>query len=212
MNDLLADAQRYISAQLGGHDMSQFDLSTIRPLIDQTFPGGWVAYKADYDRFHAMQRQVTEAMSPMKKYAFVTTMTGKRLTEYDEIVTVDVSDDELTCKIVLSCATVERRSRRDIVTARTLRLYVWSRDTTDTGWGKPDTVELDEATLESHYRWGAINTPERHAAIREQFETCYRPGTDKTPLPGWVARLGVSHEQAHENEAFQAPPKRPTKK
>jgi hypothetical protein len=190
--------------------MSGYDLNVCRALIDKTFEGGWAAYKADFDRFHQQAKAAVEEFSPMKKYAFVQMMTGKRLTEYDEIINVERA--ELTVKIVLSKATVERRSRRDIVTSRELQLWVWKRDSTDEGFGKPDMVSFDEALLEQHHRWGAINTPERHAAIREQFETCYRPGTDKTPLPGWIARLGVSHEQAHENEAFQMPPKRKGKK
>lgn len=204
MTTVFDDARSYLSAQLGGVDMSAFADDIIRDNVDKVYPDGWHAFQRDYARFHTAQQKVMESLSPVKQKILVEHMTGRRVKEYDEIVTVDQSD--LSVKIVVKYATVEYGSRRDKVTAYSTVLYVFSRTEVGAPWSK-DTLDIDEAANEGHIKFGTVNTPERHEAIREQVETCYRPGTDRTPLSGWVARAELSHEQAHADETFQKPSK-----
>lgn len=203
MQDLLADARQYLSAQFKT-DMSDLPADSVRGCIESIYPGGWHAYKADYQRFTGLQSEVRrEVMSPIKQKALVQHMTGRRLQEYDEIVSLEKSD--LETKIVLKLATVDRRSRRDKITAERVVLYVFTRAEVTHMWSPPEMIEVEMEVDFDHHRWGALNTPERHAAIMEQVETCYRPGTHKSPLPGWIARADMSWKEAHEGETFQRP-------
>lgn len=199
--DLMADAKAYVA------DAMQCDASivpdgSVSTFVDKLYPGGWSAYESNFRRFYArVTPKAVEEFSPIKKLAIVQRFTGIRLSEFDQILLFEVTD--LNMKFVISRATqIDRRSRRDIVTERTLQLWQINRNSTDEYWGRPDYVESVEAVSESYYRWGVIHTPERDASIREQVETCYRPGTSKTPMQGWIAKLEISWKEAHENEEF----------
>lgn len=205
---MMADARSYLSRHLSGTDMSSFDDTVIRSCIESSYPGGWADFESDFmrtmiDTQRAFVRRSTE-LSPIKKKAMVEHFTRRKLREHDAIISADFGETDM--KFVLSRATVDYKSRRDVITARTLELHVFTRPDATSKWSHQmidTTSEVDDQFI----RWGAVNTPERDAVIREQVETCYRPGSEKTPMQGWVARLEVSHKQAHANETFQSPKK-----
>lgn len=204
--NLLDDARQYLSVQFK-QDMSDLPEDSVRGCIEKLYSGGWVAYSQDYARFHATQREVLrEVMSPIKRKAYVENLTGKRIKEYDEIISVDKADLEV--KILVKRAIVEYGARRDKVTGERVELWVFRRESTDHMWPKAQYIEVETVAQAGFVKFGSINTPEREADKREQVETCYRPGTDKTPLQGWVARAEISWEQAHANEGFQSPIKK----
>lgn len=205
MSDLMADAKQYLATHFK-QDMSDLPEDSVRGCIDQLFTGGWVAYQQDYFRFHQTQKAVVEAMSPIKQKAFVEHITGKRLREYDEIVSLDKADTLV--KVVIKRRTVNYGTRRDTVTAERVELWIFTRDSRDLTWGKPQFIEVETVAQAEHVKFGSVNTPERHESQMEQVETCYRPGTERTPMRGWVSRAEVSWAKAHEGETFQ----RPTKK
>lgn len=193
----MADARSYIASTFGGVDMGDVPSVTIRETVDKLFPGGWVAYERDFMRF---RRPAAEpANSPHNLRVTAAALIGKRvLGEYDEVHAFEVTDT--TRKLVVSIAIVDRKTRRDIVTARRLQLWTWTRSNPDEAWSKPDKVEMEEAVNEHHIRYGVVNTPDRAASAAEQFETCYRPGSSKAPMAGWIARAQLSWEQAYADD------------
>lgn len=199
---LLVDARSYLTGHFGGVDMSDLPLDSVKSCIDQLYTGGWVAYEADFRRFDATTTVTTEAFSPVKQKIIVEHHIGRRLKMHDEILSFECTDTRLA--FALSFAKVDYRSRRDVITARRIELWVHERATADDTWGRAQVVEMDTATDEALVLFGAINTPDRAAAIAEQVETCYRPGTEKTPMAGWVARAELSWKQAHADETFPA--------
>lgn len=202
--DIMADARSYLSRKLGGYDFSSFADDVVRGCIESSYPGGWSDFESDFvaSLQRAQSRAVSEALSPIKLKARVEYLIGRKLRLYDEIISADLGTDH--AKIVVSFATVDYRSRRDIVTARTLTLFVFTR--TESGWHR-QIIDTETPEKSESVRFGAINTPERAEAIAEQVETCYRPGSDKSPMQGWVARAEMSWDQAHADEPFQAPSK-----
>lgn len=202
-SDLANDARRYLTERLLGVDMSDLPIDSTVSMVEQLYPGGWAAYRDNYMRFmRDTQREVTEKLSPIKQKALVQHMIGRKLRMYDEIISADFGDTET--KIVLRIAQVDYRSRRDVVTGATIQLHVFQRPTPDAKWSH-QCIEVDDEVDLQHVRFGAVNTPERDEAIKEQVETCYRPGTHKSPMKGWVARAELSWDQAHADEAFQKP-------
>ena len=205
-SDLMADARVYLSRHLGGVDFSGYSNEVIRDCIESAWPGGWSDFESAFMRnVRETQRlalQSTEQLSPIKRKAMVEHYLGRRLKMYDEVVSSEFTPTKV--QFVLSLATVDYRSRRDIVTSRRLELHVFTRETEEGRWSH-QTIDSESHDLESHVRFGAINTPERDEATKEQVETCYRPGTEKAPMQGWVARAEMSHKQAHATERFQSP-------
>lgn len=203
MSDLLHDARSFVQSKMGGVDMSGIPEAAVRHAIESLYPGGWTAYEHDYRRFHAAtEAALTEVLSPVKRKIKTEQWTERKLRPYDEIVKAEWTDLEVI--IVLSVAEVEYGSRRDKVISRHLVLYKWTRSSITDAWTK-DSLWVDDRVTEDHHRWGRIRDEERAESDAEQFETCYRPGTDKTPMQGWVARAELSHKQAHEDEVFQKP-------
>jgi len=202
---LVSDARAFVSSKFGGNDMSGVPLAAIRHAVDSLYDGGWIAYERDFARFHTTTAARTEAYSPVKQRAIVSAMTKRRLGDYDEIVNFDLQPLESAIFVVSRASVVDRRASRDIVTEREITLWKFTC-TPGVGWSR-DFVTITEAVHEVHTRYGVINTPVRDAEKREQFETCYRPGSERTPLQGWVARLEMSWSQAHENDMPAVPVK-----
>lgn len=201
---LLADVRSYLSTHFGGVDMSDLPLDSAKSCIDQVYSGGWVAYEADFRRFDATTTVVTEAYSPVKQKIIVEHHIGRRLKMHDEIMHFECTDTTLS--FAVSFADVDYRPRRDIVKSRRIELWSFVRTDDTSPFIRNQFVDCGVLSAsEAHVLFGAINTPDRAAAIAEQVETCYRPGTEKTPMQGWVARAEVSHKQAHANETFQRP-------
>lgn len=180
--------------------MSDVGLDAIRNAVESLYDGGWTAYVRDFRRFTATAAPKTEQYSPIKQRAIVGAMTRRPLRDYDEIVKFDFNQDAHGTFVVSRPSVIDRRSRRDIITEREITLYKFTRNA-EGGW-EWDFISITESVNEVHTRWGTINTLERDRDKRDQFENCYRPGTDRTPLKGWVARLELSWKQAHENEVF----------
>ncbi len=193
--DLMDDARAYLSAHFKIDIGSDVPSESVRTFIESLYVGGWSHYEANFRRY---LRTMTvepgvEEFSPIKKRAIVSELT-RRLKEYDEILSFDFQQGVAATFVVSRATAVDERSRRTIITERELILtkLVW----TDGVMSKSE-VSMTEAVAENHHRFGGITTVQRAAEQKEQFETCYRPGTSNTPLQGWVARLEISHKEAH---------------
>lgn len=202
-SDLYADARRYISRNFGDVDMSSLPQDAVRRTVDQLHPGGWQDFEADFMKWNTTTSAVvkTEEWSPVKVRIKVAQMLGKRfLKAHDEVKSFSCTDTDI--KFVVSIATVDERSRRDIITARTIQLHTFHRDAVGEEWTH-DMIDVTEDVREESIRFGSAMTPERYEAMMEQYETCYRPGTSRVPMAGWVARAEMSWRDAHADEDFQ---------
>lgn len=228
--DIISDAKSYISSKFVGVPTDDFDDDTVITLIDQLYPGGWADYQLDFRRFEATVVTPEARPSMLKLWSQFQQLAGGSVQRYrrgvhDEVLSVDLT----TMEAMIQVHKVDHRSTRDIITQVGLKLLtakdavtVWADEspTEEIVWALK-CGDTDRATLlarlsvladklpkaTTHVRWGRVATPDWVATQREQFETCYRPGGEKTPMQGWVARLELSHEQAHKGEAFQKPVK-----
>lgn len=198
-SDLMTDAREYLSSHFG-IDLHDVPSDSVRTFIDSLYAGGWTHYEANFRRYQRNMAAAagTEEYSPIKQRAIVGDFT-KRLKEYDEIISFDFIQGVEATFVVSRASVVKETTRRDIVTEREITLYKFAM--TESGWRKEE-VSITESVKETHHRYGGITTVERAASAKEQFETCYRPGTASSPLQGWVSRLQLSWEQAHEGETF----------
>lgn len=196
---LKADAYAFVSGQLGGNDLSELPFDAIKKAVEKLYDGGWQAFEAAFNRACGGGAKATEQWSPIKQKAIVEAMTKIRLSEYDEIVKFSLDQQVEATFVVSRASVIDRRARRDIITEREITLYKFV--CYPTGWHK-DSVTITESVNEVHHRFGSVNTVTRAADKKEQFENCYRPGTSRTPLQGWVARLELSWKQAHADEVF----------
>lgn len=198
---LMADARAFVTSKFGGNDMSSVPVEAIRAAVEQLYDGGWVAYERDFRRFHNTVSVVeSEPFSPVKQRAIVSAMTKRRLGDYDDIIVFDFDQNDHATFVVSRVTVIDRRARRDIVSEREITLYKFTRSP-EVGW-KLESVSITEPVSEIHQRFGTINTVQRERDKKDQYENCYRPGTHKSPLPGWVARLELSWDQAHADEVF----------
>lgn len=173
----------------------------VREFLDKALLGGWAQFVNEYRARIREELRKTAAPSPIMLKARAEYLLGRRLGDYDKIISANLNGD-LKRTLSISFATVEQRSRFDRVTARTLAMYVWTRESTEGKW-KMDFIEIEEDADEKHYHNpGAVMTADRAAAMREQVELCYRPGTSRAPMDGWVRRLEVSWKEAHAGETF----------
>jgi hypothetical protein len=129
-----------------------------------------------------------------------------RLKPHEEVLKAEITDDR--CVAVIAVVEVEMHRSFDKITRKGLKLMVWNHVDSPFApgkkvWTKPEILIVWDNDSEGLVRlWGESNTPERQRARDLQFEECYRPGTEKTPMKGWVARLEVSHKQAHADEVY----------
>ena len=193
------DARDYLSRQLKGMDVSSVPFEAVKSCVAQTYEGGWVAYEADFNRVMSLREKPTPVLTPFQLWAKLpniveTPRSYFLLRPHSEVISVDIGDDEI--KAVLRIAKVDERAQRDRISYGA-KLIVWKRD--EDGWWSytPESITVWGSEYEELVRWGRVKTAEWVASQREQYETCYRPGTEKTPMQGPAARLGVSREEFH---------------
>jgi len=209
------DARSYLSRTLGGFDMSAFDDATIRRNIEAGFEGGWDAFKADYERFHAPERKDRgqAVLTPFQQYVKLRRMVhGQerdfRLKPHEEVLAVEVTDD--VARVMIKVVSLDERSRADVIVATgtkfmTFKKFGDSAHMALMGRWKQRPVDVtvywdDEPTVADQHRWGRLRTPERVESDGWQLGTCYRPGTAKSPMDGYVRRMEVSWEEAFADE------------
>lgn len=199
MVSLEDDARSYLSRVLDGLDMSTVPYEKVQACVDQSYDGGWAAFEADFHRVMALDAPKPVELTPFQKWAKLSRMmpweprTTWILRPHQEVLSVTVTDDEV--KAVIKIARTDEKSQRDVVTYGK-RLIVWTR-IDEERWSKESIEVWPEDDTEEIVRWGRVRTPDYVASQREQYETCYRPGTHKSPLQGPAARLGVSREEFH---------------
>lgn len=190
----MADARAYLSDHFG-IDLNDTPADAVRTFIDSLYPNGWSGYEQNFRRYlRTMTAQPgAEEYSPIKQRAIVGGLT-KRLKEYDDIVAFHFEQGVEATFVVSRASVVDERSRRTLITERELVLtkIVWTSE----GPTKTE-VSITESVTENHHRYGGITTVQRAAEQKEQFETCYRPGTASSPMLGWMARLEASHKDMH---------------
>jgi len=212
--DLYADARHFIGKHFGGADMSSLPKERVREVMDSIHPDGWEGYATDYESFveRASAGDRTrpdeipwELRSPIQKWAALRrhvhgTAHDFWIKPHTEVINVELGDE--ISHAALRIADYTEGARRDKIHRYGIKLMTWKVISTSERWGKvwgkPETLIVwqDEAPTE-YARWGAVNTPERHASKTEQYDTCYRPGTHKSPMQGPAARLGVTREEFH---------------
>jgi hypothetical protein len=176
--------------------MSSASLEGIMACVEKSYEGGWAAFEADYHRVMDITAKPEPKLTPFQMWAKLPNIVGGprdrwMLRPHEEVESVVMTDTEI--KAVLTIAKIEERAQRDRVTFGK-RLIVWTR--TDDGWHR-ESIDAWGEDAHEIVRWGRVRTPDYVASQREQYETCYRPGTKKSPLQGPAARLGVTREEFH---------------
>lgn len=122
--DLIADAQRYISRQLNGFDMSDFTTTEqLAPLVSNTYAGGWAGFVSDFEQSQqrAMRALVARSDTPLQRWARLSRMIHApshfHLRPHDEVLKVDIG--ETVHKTLVRRAKVRESARRDEVTFTT---------------------------------------------------------------------------------------------
>lgn len=192
--------RRYISDVLRGMDTSDLEDDLVIELVDKHYISGWKGFSkfwseipgttkpaaqlTDKQRFLQLRERVTSQLHPGGIW---------HLGQYDEVLCYTEKAD--VTQVCLCVATVEERSRQDVIVSTVTRFI-----TVDHTSGKYDYKDYadPEPQLSTTHRWGRLRDAERVESDSWQLETCYRPGTSKTPMKGWIARLELSWEQAHE--------------
>lgn len=191
------DARSYLSRTLSGMDVSSVPFEAVVACIESSYEGGWTAYVADYNRVMQVTAKPEPVLTPFQKWAKLPSIIGGPrmrwiLRPYEEVQSVDIGDDEV--KAVLRIARTKERTMRDEVTYG-MRLIVWTLD--ESGNWKRESIDVWGEDAEEVVRWGRVRTEDWVESQKDQYETCYRPGTKKSPLQGPAARLGVTREEFH---------------
>jgi hypothetical protein len=192
------DARSYLSRELHGMDMSEVPDEAVKTCVEKSYEGGWIAYEADYHRVMRVTAKPEVELTPFQKWVKVARIVGGapdrfHLRPHQEVISVDITDDEI--KAVVKLARTEERSNRDRVTFGA-KLIVWKR--TESGWSAPEAVEVWTEDTEEIVRWGRVRTADWVESQLEQYETCFRPGTHKSPMQGPAARLEITREELHD--------------
>lgn len=201
-------AREYIQSTLPGVDISPLSDLKIIEHIDKTYLGGWTQFRRDEtsERPHLtiqssdwlVEQPESEPTEPtlMQLRAQAQRTLGSRairLGVLDEIVAVRIQPDLIT--VTIKCYEVTESARRWKVTKSGIKLLAWRRE--EASWSTIEPVicwDEDADSFDLH-RYGSIRTPERINDQEDQYENCYRPGTKQSPMRGWAAREGLSHEE-----------------
>jgi hypothetical protein len=191
------DARSYLSRTLHGMDVSSVPFEAVVGCIESSYEGGWAAYKADYERVMQVAAKPKPVLTPFQKWVKLSRMIGGspqfwHLRPHQEVQSVEVNDHE--AKAVIKLARTKETASRDVVQYG-YKLIAWKR--TDNGWSAPEDIEVWTEVAEEIVRWGRVRTEDWVESQKEQFETCFRPGTHKSPMQGPAARLEVSREEFH---------------
>ena len=214
MTDIMDHARKYVADLVPGIDTATIPDDAIRASVDGFYDGGWDAFRRFWETPLVPEkvRVKTEADHYRELVAIMPYRERQkyRLGIHDEVLAFGESwNDEESVQTIMAMirvAEVEVRSRRDHIKSTTTRLLTMTTYV-ETGIVKVEVFDTPdpEPEIGDFVRWGRIRDAARVESDTEQLETCYRPGTHKTPLAGWVARLELSWEQAHESEGFQDP-------
>jgi hypothetical protein len=215
----MSDARDYVSKSFG-IDVQEVPDESIVVCIEQVYESGWEGYKADYERFLAPIRAAQKAhQTPIQQFAKMRAKVAGsiqvfRLKLHEEVVSVTMTDDR--CEAVIRTCEVESRRSRDRLTEIGLKKITYVKmDYELPGggsikvWSRPVIEVVSIPTSEDILTWGRAWTAERLADLEWQTDTCFRPGTDQTPMDGPIRKLEISHEQAFAGEEFQDPGKCP---
>lgn len=200
-------ARVWLSKHLGGHPVDHFTDDEVRSFVEGAYPGGYAAltdvpapvtFKSGEVPFWAKDRGSHFVRdlpdTPIRQRARVQGLTGFKMPAHAEWVDAKVSTTEIVVHLIVR--EVKEETRRVKVLREGQRLVRWSRPEGNGYWGRAQelTVWDDDPSYDVHI-FGAIMTPEVAADKREQFETCWRPGTDRTPMQGPAARAEMSWKQ-----------------
>lgn len=203
-------ARQYVQQFLGGMDISSLDDLTVIDFIKTSYPGGAEAFDERYPLAHMEHSWLSDKPRPvttMQRRARAQRMTGFRVKPHEEVIDVefDAGDDEYykseSIKVLMSVVDSEERGRRTRINRSGKKLMEFHRTGLIWVLKHQITVWDDDVTFDFH-KWGRISTIEYTASQREQFQTCYRPGTSRTPLQGPAARLGISDKEYWSNETY----------
>lgn len=198
-NTLMDEARDYLSGYLKGLPVDSIDDASVQAGVGQIYPGGWAAFRESYERAYRTSPARVSAPSPVQQWARLRARIGGHphdfhLRPHTDVLQVKIGDD--VCMAALRIAEFTEGPRRDVVHRYGIKIMTWTRGMYSFGRAKSVIMWEDEAPSE-FARWGSVNTPERHEDKMDQYETCYRPGTEKRPMQGPAARLGVTREELH---------------
>lgn len=215
---LIQSAHNFVQQKFPSLDLTSLTDVNIIDALDQIYPGGWSKFRTDYEAIipteEAIQAPFGDITVPsVRRRAsgnFVST--GDRRTEknnlvqlraeaerelerpirvglFDEIVSISITDTEI--KVSLNVSEVKEMSRRLRTTKTGMRLVSYKQNTDNHNWSRPDILTIwdDDCDVPDLILYGQINTPERVADKREQADTCYRPGTSRTPMDKFGAAV-----------------------
>lgn len=200
-------ARVWLSRFLGGSDVSHFSDDEVVAFVEKAHPGGVAdladvpqvtTYSSDSVPFWAKDRDPSASRelpdTPIRQRARAMSMFRYRMPAHADWVDAKFSPTEVIIHLIVR--EVDVRSRRVKVVREGQRLVRWSRPAEGMMWGRADelTVWSDDPSYDVHL-FGSIMTPEVHADKTEQWETCYRPGTERTPMQGPASRAGVSRKE-----------------
>jgi hypothetical protein len=208
MSDLYDDARSYLSRHFPGVDLKDVPEDSVQACIEKLYEGGWPAYIADFERFMGRHEDMLKSVrTPLQEFARMRglvagSMQVFRLKLHEEVVDVSISDD--LCVATIRTCKVETRRSRDRITEIGLKRITYKR-ASDGLWQRPEVETVAVPVTDDYLTWGRAWTAARVAEDVWQQQTCYRPGTDASPMDGPIRKLEISHEEAFENETFQNP-------
>jgi len=217
LQDLYDDARSYLSRHFGV-DLKGTPEDAVQTAVEALYEGGWTAYKLDFERFmqKASAAVAQTTLTPLQRFAKMRALVGGsvqvfRLKLHEEVVNVTVSADEAVA-VIRTCS-VETRRSRDKITSIGLKKITYHKGdyqlpdgSTRKVWTtKPRIETVAMPVNEDVLTWGRAWTADRIAEDLWQAETCYRPGTDTSPMDGPIRKLEISHKEAFKDERFQNP-------
>lgn len=151
-------ARRELSARFNGADLSAFTNAVIEDAADNMFLGGWQALQSEY-REWVKSTTSPKSPSPVQIRLMAAKALGRDLRVHDHVLVCELSG-ETSRMLTVSFATVEERVRFDHVVARTIEMYLWTRNP-DTGEWDLSTTSFPQQADERHYHAADLSAGER---------------------------------------------------
>ena len=178
------EARMMLDREMSAVNWHEFSDQEVRDFVDAMWDGGWDAWV----EFSTGRKPKDDKLTALQALAHVQDVLGKRINIglLDVIEDYLITDEEMV--LVIDYYETDEYHNRLRATKHATKMVGWKLK--DGVWKQKRTVMSWDEDFESFQvvgQYGRVTTRERYNDQLDQVETCYRPGTNKTPMDGWAA-------------------------
>jgi hypothetical protein len=183
-------ARQFVAVEFEMDDTSRFPDSKIRLIVEKLWDGGWQGF-AEFNGFKVSPARDTHIpQTDTARLAMISGLTRRtfRIGLLDEIVTFSIKKESMI--LVTKCHEIQEWRSRIRVLKQGIRRYAWEK--VNDQWVMIEDFPNEKWDDDVHPyevvgQYGQVMTPERYEEHVDQVETCYRPGTSRSPMDGYAA-------------------------